>query len=407
MVIIGFLVIFPLVIGITSIVGIPDTEYEYAIYEPGTSSYSELTFYPSMEELTASLDEDIPFNAKLIIRANESFLLDSPNGISGSNVRSRLKPHDFSYSERHLMNDHYDYQSFGYYDESMTYWHYTIIDFNELNLIPGTFKIENNYYATSGLFWKGQPAQTTCFKLGKDSLRIIPEGPFPQDHKTFQYNVIYTFDEGDHWKVIFNGRIVNSLNESVSVDNLELAIETNNQYETIATISTEANGSFHYTHVIYSPSLNTNAMARIKWKQGNRYYRPFTHSEYAGLELPIEGDRFFRDLDQDGWPEWPFDLYDLINGINTPPPPPETQFWSRFHEGFGQYTYDYLNNKEGELMGNTMWIPGIRDNALSFNKNYTMPDVITDDNAPDYTTFGMWFLEDIFAKTNNEYNTND
>ena len=141
--------------------------------------------------------------------------------------------------------------------------------------------------------------------------------PFPEPLSMgYLYGAAYTFEyeiEGvKSWTIFYDGQIVDSLHQPVSLDKITLFLEQNDRYVEVGNVSTGENGEFYLSHQVFG-SIEKNALIKILVEE-NGFYRELIYEEYAGLELvPENGSRYFHDDDFNSYPDWPYSLYDLLN----------------------------------------------------------------------------------------------
>ncbi|KKN47284.1 hypothetical protein LCGC14_0664470, partial [marine sediment metagenome] len=83
----------------------------------------------------------------------------------------------------------------------------------------------------------------------------------------------------------------------------------------LTTLDTNKDGSFFYTIQI-NGSFALLTMAKVEYA-GDDLYNQFAHEEMAGLEREVNDLRFFPDTDGDGYPNWDFSLYELLQMQST------------------------------------------------------------------------------------------
>ncbi|KKL80194.1 hypothetical protein LCGC14_2007200, partial [marine sediment metagenome] len=210
--------------------------------------------------------------------------------------------------------------------------------------------------------------ESQTITIVKDNLKAVPARDF---NLGIEYGAVYTIKRPDSWEIIYNGTIVNSLHEPVPVKNLTLYFEDFDEFVEIATIDTDENSNFYFNYTKYG-NIEQNPLVRIMYK-GDGLYNPLDHIEYGGIEMGADQNWWFYDEDGDGWPEWPFTLYDLFAALQIESSPTTSDLsvylaWmAEFNENSGTSTFDIVSNLEGLLKGNTSWTSGRRDSGLLFD----------------------------------------
>ncbi|KKM35359.1 hypothetical protein LCGC14_1564800, partial [marine sediment metagenome] len=210
--------------------------------------------------------------------------------------------------------------------------------------------------------------------ITKDTLTVVPTNPFPEPLEMgYEYGAVYTFEYNINgtksWRIVYDGKITDSLNRGVQLDNISLFFEQNDKYVNTANISTDNEGNFYVNHTVFG-SIEMNALAKLEYGE-DALYKKLVHEEYAGLEKAIKGTRFFRDENLDGFPDWPYSLHDLLlvlqGGYH-----PSINFRAQFDENFGGSTFDIINNLEGLIEGDINWTSGVYGTpGLSFDGSGT------------------------------------
>ncbi|KKL81783.1 hypothetical protein LCGC14_1991310, partial [marine sediment metagenome] len=229
------------------------------------------------------------------------------------------------------------------------------------NLLPGSYTMYQHYNILTGFSKRSADSRVSEVTIVKDTLKIIPANPFPEPLEMgYQYGAAYTFEyevNGSRWwDVIYDGKIVNSLNQGVELANVSLFLEKYDRYVNIANVTTDIEGNFYLNRTVFG-SFEINALAKIEYEEDD-LYKKLVHEEYAGLEKEIEGTRFFRDEDFNGYPDWPYSLHDLLMALGGDTEDSVT-FEALFNEDSGLYTYSNINNYTGELYGNVGWSGGV------------------------------------------------
>ena len=361
-----FLICFPLIFAVNSMVTINSPEMNYAKVPnfnriEGSVDFSGLDFYSSLEDI-----DSLAINDEFIIKCKVSpFLGESII------IRIRLTPIDVDPIEGFYIKSYYETSSGFVGGPKYNYDMMTRVPLNTLNLAPGTYHVEMTYNVLTGFSYRSAPAETFDIVLTKDNLEVLSNERFskPLD-MGFYYNAVYTFEDevNNCWDIIFDGQIVDSVHKPVQLNNLELYIEEFDRYVQIANVSTDSQGKFYLNHTVYG-SIEQNLMAKIAY-QDDEWYTELSHEEYAGLETDIYGRRFFIDEDRDGYPDWPYNLYDLFHILSSQsesPPSTSLAFMAEFSENSGINTYDLITNYQGIIQGGTSWDIGKRDYALYFD----------------------------------------
>jgi hypothetical protein len=247
--------------------------------------------------------------------------------------------------------------------------YFTPVKLNELNLLPGQYRIECYYSIRNG--WAMRSANPKIYEVTivKDDLTVISNDIFEDVLDSKYYGAVYTFEHPDDrsWTVVYDGKLVNSINEPLPAEELDLYIEQNDRYEKIANVTTKKDGTFYYTHKIYG-SIEQNMLVKISRAEDD-FYNPMNYVEYAGLEFDAVNGRYFVDNNLDLYPDWPFSIYDLLKvHANSYTPPDSLDYWALFNENLGDSTFDSTyHNYEGTLEGNTTWANGRNDSGLEFD----------------------------------------
>ncbi|MFX1391923.1 MAG: LamG-like jellyroll fold domain-containing protein, partial [Promethearchaeota archaeon] len=275
----------------------------------------------------------------------------------------------------------------------------TEISLDKLNLLPGKYEVTHLFNTLSGFSYRYALPEEYVIDIEKDILKALPAEDFglKLDDYGIEYGAVYTIQNNNSWDIIFNGKIVNSLHKTYNVDNLNLYIERNDRFEKIASVTPDKDAHFYLNHTVYG-SIEKNLLVKIEY-EGDGLYKPLEHVEYAGIEWNADDAWYFYDENKDGYPEWPFTIYDLLNVLSNQaesPPPPSLDFIAEFDEGSGTSTYDRIHNYEGLINGNTSWTTGRRDLGLDFDG-----DGILIENF-DYVDFNDVF-DNVLGNSNNEF----
>ncbi|MHA1279957.1 MAG: LamG domain-containing protein, partial [Candidatus Helarchaeota archaeon] len=350
----------PLVFAITSILPVEsNTEFEFALVPQEKRRNSENIDFNSLEYKSDLTDLEIPFNGMIVSRC-----IVSPRWLQTTRARMSIIPYDTHPFEDYYLSDRYEVYTDVVKGPAVNKTLLAKVKLDEYELTPGKYKIQMYSTITSGFTLRASESKFYDLTLKKDNLTINSSEPF--NLNGVKYGVIYTFERENYWTVVYNGKVLNSLNEGVQV-RLNLYLEKNNKYEKIKTLNSENDGTFYYEYNV-TGSFEQNAMAKITTENDNRFYNPAEHEEYAGLEFSAEGGRFFSDENGDGYPDWPYSFSDLLNALKTsdsPPPDPLLSFNARFEEGSGLETYDSASGIKGNIIGNASWAQGKFGSGIS------------------------------------------
>jgi hypothetical protein len=390
--IIVFLIIMPLFFVINSIENIDIPSFTFAPLGPNDPLNGDLQYQDDLGNL------GITFNGKYATKG----LINLSPGQKGI-IKVTLTPNDVPDVEGKYLKEKYTLLVQDIYGPKEDFELLMKVDLSEFDLTPGIYDISYEYYVTEGLIpsTKGMLVENYEVVLTRDNLDIVPANIFDFGYDLIlDKDVVFTIDREDSFDIIFNGTIVNSLNEGVSIDDLSLYIEFDNKFEKVYLGSTSEDGHFTYTHTVYG-SLPQSTLTRITVGQ-SIFYNKLTYEEYAAFQSETSKGLFFAGLDDYGNIEWPFDLYDLLEALKgaSVPLPPSLAFYAPFDEGTGTSTYDNVSAIEGILKGNPAWEEGKIDYALSFNIGETGP---LSEAEIDYVDFGSRTMGEIFGKENNEW----
>ncbi|KKL53252.1 hypothetical protein LCGC14_2277300, partial [marine sediment metagenome] len=302
-----FLICMTSIFAVGSIIPVATPSFQFAIVsqssriEGADIDFSNLEYYTSLDGINP-----LTINDKFIIMCDAS-----PSSGQAALVRIRLIPEDISPIEGYMIKSSYELTS-GYLNGPVRNRPlYTEISLDTLDLVPGSYKLYISYDIRSGFSYRSSAPRVYDLTIIKDDLKIISTEPFDFMPSSL-YGSVYTVENKDdnYWTVSFDGIVVNSLNEPVSVKGLDLYLEGKNGYENLTTLDTNKDGSFFYTIQI-NGSFALLSMAKIVWA-GDGLYNSLVYEEMAGLEREVNGLRFFPDTDGDGYPNWDFTLYDLL-----------------------------------------------------------------------------------------------
>ena len=364
-----FLIIMPLLFTVNSMVSIETPFMSFGKVdqnnriEASSVDFSTLNYAQDFSSL-----DDISINDQLVVRA----LISTSIGESAI-MRVRIIPeripgvYDYESNPdtkklvEHGMRLEYDVLSEYTIGALIDADYYTSIELNDLNLLPGQYRVECYYSIRTGWSMRSANAEIYALTLGKDNLKILPTEPFDLG---VNYGAVYTFEDTEEnlWDSYFDGKLVNSVNEPISGKNLDLFLEINDKYEKIATVTTDSSGDFYYHHRIYG-WVEERMLAKIEYKEEDLLHKNLIHEEYAGLESPVDGDWFFFDRDGDGYPDWKYSLYDLLN-VRISSVEDYLTFFVDFEENNPN---DTIHNLLGVLEGNTTWTFGQYGLAISLD----------------------------------------
>nr|NGX32837.1 hypothetical protein [Candidatus Anoxychlamydiales bacterium] len=359
----GILIPFGL-FSVSSIVMITGPDLEFANVpqdsriEASPIDYSKLSYYSSIDGL-----EELTINNMFVSRSKISTVLGE-----SANMHVRLIPKNVTDVEGYILKDHYDVTSKHASGPLTEFDLLTKIQLDKLNLLPGTYEIRSTYSVLTGFASRYAEPESQTITIVKDNLKAVPARDF---NLGIEYGAVYTIKRPDSWEIIYNGTIVNSLHEPVPVKNLTLYFEDFDEFVEIATIDTDENSNFYFNYTKYG-NIEQNPLVRIMYK-GDGLYNPLDHIEYGGIEMGADQNWWFYDDDRNGWPEWPFTLYDLFAALQIESSPTTSDLsvylaWmAEFNENSGTSTFDIVSNLEGLLKGNTSWTSGRRDSGLLFD----------------------------------------
>ncbi|KKM61227.1 hypothetical protein LCGC14_1533830, partial [marine sediment metagenome] len=264
-----------------------------------------LEFYPSIEDV-----ETLSFIGMYITKSPISTLLGE-----SATMQVRFVPENVSHVEGRYLKSYYDTSSNYKRGPLSNYDLITDVPLDKLGILPGSYKVYETYSVLTGFSYRHASPEVYDITIEKDTLKSLSNERFPEPLEMgYEYGSVYTFEYQKNnkkwWNVIYDGKIVDSLNIGVQLTNLTLYLESRNKFIEVAKIDTDKEGFFYYNHSVFQ-SIDQNALVKIFW-EGNGLYEPLEHYEYGGLERPIDGKRFFRDKDFNKIPDWPYSLYGLI-----------------------------------------------------------------------------------------------
>ncbi len=360
-----FLIIFPITFGVNSMFSVQNPAYEFAYVSPeerlSTSSidFSSLNYLPGLDDL-----EELSINGKFVIKCDVSPLLGQ-----SARVRLELIPKEVLPIEGYYAKRSYSVLSPYLNGPLEARELITEVNLNELDLMPGTYEAEITYTVLTGFSFRTSIPKVYEINIAKDDLTVISNDIFEDVLDSKYYGAVYTFEHPDDgsWTVVFDGKLVNTIKEPLPVEKLDLYLEQNDRYEKIATVTTKKDGTFYYTHKVYG-SIEQNMLVKIS-RAEDGFYNHMNYVEYAGLEFDAENGRYFLDNNEDLYPDWPFTIYDLLKAHQSSYTPPDSlDFWAKFDENLGYSTFDSTHhNYEGTLEGNTTWTDGKNDYGLEFD----------------------------------------
>jgi len=341
---------------------VPKSQYavvsQSARIESDNIDFSKLEYYNSLDEIGL-----LTINDKFIVRSQVS-----PGFGQSVNTLIRLTPQNISYIEG------FNYKSIDIGSRHLTgpmgrVPLYIEVNLNEFKLLPGLYKVEIFYHDRFGFSSRISEPETYYLTLLKDKLKIISTEPFDFVPSSV-YGSVYTVEDKDHdsWVVSYDGKVVNSLNQPVALEGLEIFLERNRRYDNLTILNTNEDGTFFYSIQI-NGSFPVSSLAKIEYNLNHSQYYNFIHEEWAGLEVEVNGHRFFQDVDGDGYPDWDFTLYDLLKAYSESGQefPDALQFLASFEENILQKTYDRQQQLEGILKGDTFWVLGKDGYGLNFD----------------------------------------
>ncbi|MFW9970897.1 MAG: LamG domain-containing protein, partial [Candidatus Odinarchaeota archaeon] len=360
--------------------------------------YNSLQYYSSMDTL-----EDLSINDAFLAKCKVS----APFG-QFAVMGVQLIPKDVQEIEGYILKNNYRVHSRYLTGPLVNHELFTVVALDKLELLPGTYEVKFTYSTLTGFAYKFAEPEINEIEIGKDSLKAIPYEHFVSelDEYGIEYGACYSIKQDRSVDVIFDGRIVNSLNEPVPIDNLDLFIEDNDRWEKIATVNTDRKGRFYLKHTIYG-SFEKNMLIKIQAEESSRY-KELSFVEYAGIESNTDNYWFFTDNNYDNYPEWPFNLQDLLRfraSYAESPPPSSLDFMAEFDENSGTTTTERVHEYEGLLQGDTSWATGKRDYGLMFDGNsdiVNFTDILDDSFDSLAWTISTWIYP--IAYTSNQSN---
>ncbi|KKN32875.1 hypothetical protein LCGC14_0809430, partial [marine sediment metagenome] len=360
-----FLILMPLLFTVSSMVRVnrPNTLYaqipQESRIESSFTDLSTLTFFSSVDELG-----DLSINDKFLLKSRVSTSLGE-----SAKMAVRFTPEDVEPIEGYIIKDHYNTITRRNTGPLTDFDLITEIALNNLDLLPGSYRMENTYSVLTGFAYREAESEFQSITIGKDNLKAIPSKDYELG---IEYGAVYTIRRSDSWEIIYDGTIINSLHEPVPVKNLTLYLEDFDKFIEVATLDTDEDANFYFNYTKFG-SIEQNPLVRIVY-EGDGFYEPLAHVEYAGVEMGADQNWWFYDNDKDGRPEWPFTLYDLYDALRLAGSSPSTSplsdslfFMTEFDENLGSSTFDKIFNLEGTLEGNTSWISGRRNSGLYFD----------------------------------------
>ncbi|MHA1337682.1 MAG: hypothetical protein ACTSPW_18380, partial [Promethearchaeota archaeon] len=365
-----FFIIFPIFLAFASILSAEPPTVKFALVPQESRANGEninvssLEYHDNLEDLG-----EITFNGELAISA-----VDSLFSIQTARYLYSLRP----VNEKDNPTASFDIFTGYIYGPKINHTSYTLIQLDKYNLVPGNYKLTCTKFVSEWFNTKSAAPLEYELTLQKDSLKIIGSEPYNFGEDIY-YQAVYSYDYGDHFKIVFNGKILNSLNQPVQVKGLQLYYERDSQFVSVGEVDTNSEGEFYFEYIVYG-YIEPNALAKITFP-GNEYYNGIDdYVEYCGLEASLENGRYFIDSDYDSYPDWPYTVDDLLGALRnsgTGYTHDDLVFMANFDEGEGKITHDSVNNYAGEFTGNVNWIEGKFDSGLSFNsENQPLPPSI-------------------------------
>ncbi len=359
-----FLVIFPITFGVNSMYSVQNPEYGFAYISQeerlSTSSidFSSLDYLPGLDDL-----EELSINGKFVIKCDISPLLGQAARVWLELIPKNVPPIEGFYAKRsyNVLSPHLN-------GPLEAHELITEVNLNELNLMPGTYEAKITYTILTGFSFRTSTPEVYEITIAKDDLTVISNDIFEEVLDSKYYGAVYTFEHPNDgsWTVVFDGKLVNSIREPLPTEKLDLFVEQNDRYEKIETVTTKKDGTFYYKHKVYG-SIEQNMLVKIS-RAEDGFYNPMNYVEYAGLEFDAENGRYFLDVNEDLYPDWPFSIYDLLKAhTSSYTPPSSLDFWAKFDENLGYSTFDEIHSLEGTLEGNTNWTDGKNDYGLEFD----------------------------------------
>ncbi|KKL93521.1 hypothetical protein LCGC14_1873860, partial [marine sediment metagenome] len=316
-----FLMLMPLLFMVNSLVRLnrPNTQYAQISQESRIESsyfdFSTLEFKASMDELG-----ELSINDKFLLKSQISTVLGE-----SARMNVRFTPENVTLVEGYRIKEYYDLAS-KYTTGPLTDFDLiTEIPLDKLGLLPGSYTMESTYNVITGFAYRYAETESQPITIVKDNLKAVPSRNF---NLGIDYGVVYTIKRPDRWEIIYEGQIVNSLYEPVPVKNLTLYFEDFDKFIEIATLDTDENSNFYFNYTKYG-NIEQNPLVRITY-EGDGLYNPLDHVEYGGIEMRADQNWWFYDDDRDGWPEWPFTLYDLFAALKNLEPTPTTSSLSAY-----------------------------------------------------------------------------
>ncbi|MFX1479494.1 MAG: LamG domain-containing protein, partial [Promethearchaeota archaeon] len=349
--------------------------------DPSSILVEEIEYYSSPDEM-----DELSINGKFVVKSKIS-----PKFGQSAMMRIRLIPKDVHLEEGQHIQPFYDFRSNYVTGPLENFNLFTEIDLSQANLLPGTYEIECYYTELTGFSFTTSLPREYEITIEKDSMQILSSGRY-KDLPEEYYGAVWTVENEieNAWKVHYDGKLVNSINEPLSNYDLDLFIEDQDSWKYLDTITTDKSAHFYYEYIIYG-AIEMNLMVKIA-HQGSQLYKPLNYEEFAGLEYSYEFGRYFVDENNDWIPDWGFTLADLMKALlgRSYTPPDSLDFIASFSENLGSSTFDAIHNYEGTIQGNTTWIIGRSGYGLYF------------DGDNDYVDFGD-VLDIPFGTANNEF----
>ncbi|MFW9969258.1 MAG: LamG domain-containing protein [Candidatus Odinarchaeota archaeon] len=360
-----FLVLMPLIFTVNNMIILNNPTYQWAQIPQESRvtatriDYNTLQYYDSLEEFN-----QFTINDAFLSRCEISTSLGQSAGLEYN-----LIPIDVPKVEGYFAKDRYITTTDSITGPLSSYNLIGKVQLDQLDLLPGLYEISTIYNVLDGFGRRYAVPEVYEITIVRDSLELISESELDVD---VEYGAVYTIKNKRSWSIIFDGQIINSLNEPIPLQNVELFIEVNDRWNKVTTLDTDAKGRFYYNHTVYG-SIEQNLLVKVE-HEGTEFYKPLEHIEYAGIEWKTD-NKFYFTQDEYGSIKWPFTLYDLLEVLASSaqsPTPSSLDFMAEFDESTGTSVYDRIHNYEGTLQGNTSWTTGKRDYGLLFDGDDTV-----------------------------------
>jgi len=199
-----FLVIFPITFGVNSTMSIQNPAYEFAFVSQeerlSTSSidFSNLDYLPGLDDL-----EELSINGKFVIKCDVSPLFGQ-----AARVRLELIPKEVPPIEGYYAKESYSVLS-PYLNGPLDARELiTEVSLNELDLMPGTYEAKVTYTILTGFAFRTSIPEVYEISIAKDDLTVISNDIFEDVLDSKYYGAVYTFEHPDDgsWTVVFDGK---------------------------------------------------------------------------------------------------------------------------------------------------------------------------------------------------------